>query len=261
LNPVTFTIDLEDPTERYEPDSRYVGLTYKILDLFDEHNVKATFFAIGKIAQAAPQLIRDIAAKGHEIAYHSHAHLSLTDETPSHFASEVREDKYRLQQLTGSDVIGFRAPRYSLTPQSAWALDVLAENGFRYSSSIMPTKISRFGFPDTPKVPFKWPCGLTEFPMPVKEVGPLSIPFMGGVYLYALPSFLTDRWREEAPEGSVLWTYAHPYDFDPAESYMPMPHTPLWVSAILWAARQRAGSKIGRLLRDKAAGPLKSQIL
>lgn len=253
---ITFTIDLEDPSERYAPDGRYIAMAHRILDLCDELNRKATFFAVGRTAQAAPQLIRDISAKGHEIAYHSHNHVSLTQETPERFRRESSEDKDRLEQLSGKKVIGFRAPRFSLTPQSMWALDVLAELGFQYSSSIMPTDVSLFGFPDMPQVPFAWPNGMIEFPLPVALFGKYRLPYLGGIYLYTMPSFALHAFLKRAKADEVLWTYAHPYDFDNTERFARMPHTPLWISLVLWLARRNASKKIRGVLELGNAPPL-----
>ena len=255
MRPLTLTIDFEDPTEAYRPDGRYVALTERLLDLCDETGRKATFFTIGRLADCAPDLIRRIADRGHEIAYHSRSHVSLTDETRDHFAREAAEDKDRLQQLAGYAVTGFRAPRFSLTPETLWATEVLAEAGFTYSSSIMPTSLSRFGFPEASGAPFRWPCGLIEIPLPVASFAGVKLPYLGGIYLYALPSLLVRHFAERAGADDVLWTYGHPYDLDRMESYIPMPNTPLWVSVILWAARTQAEKKIRRLLDATAPAP------
>jgi peptidoglycan/xylan/chitin deacetylase (PgdA/CDA1 family) len=191
---ITFTVDLEDPTERYEPDGRYVIMTRRILDICDKMQRRATFFVVGRVAEGAPRLIQEIAAKGHEVAYHSRNHVPLTEEKPARFKRESAEDKDRFEQLTGYALLGFRAPRFSLTPQSLWAVDVLGELGFRYSSSIMPTNISLFGFPNASRVPSIWPNGLIELPLPVADLGPLRIPYLGGIYLYALPQWMTRYW-------------------------------------------------------------------
>jgi len=252
--PVTFTIDLEDPTERYAPDGRYVALTQRLLDLCDEVQCRATFFTVGRVAESAPELIRAIAARGHEVAYHSHAHVSLTKETPERFRAEGRADKERMEQLTGKPVIGFRAPRFSLTPQSQWAIDVLAELGFRYSSSIMPTGASLYGFNDAPRKAFRWSNGLIEFPLPV--AGNYRLPYLGGIYLYALPFFITRHWLKRAAADEVLWTYTHPYDFDREQLFTAMPNTPHWISFVLWLSRRVAERKIRALLRHGAALPL-----
>lgn len=259
--PVTFTIDLEDPTEIYAADGRYVMLARRLLDLCKGYNCRATFFTVGRIAGAAPQLIRDIATEGHEVAYHSHAHVPLTEDNPDTFRREGRADKDRLEQLCGKAVTGYRAPRFSLTPASAWALDSLVELGFHYSSSIMPTAASLYGFKNAPRTVFRWPNGLVEFPLPVASIGRWRIPYLGGIYLYALPSFLTQHWMGEATADEVLWTYTHPYDFDRAESYTRMPHTPHWVSAVLWLSRRVAEKKIRRILQTGAAAPLGERLI
>jgi peptidoglycan-N-acetylglucosamine deacetylase len=254
---ITLTIDLEDETLRYAPDGRYVPMTRRILDMCDAlDNRKATFFTIGRVAQAAPQLIRDIAAKGHEIAYHSHNHVSLTKEDPARFRKESAEDKDRLEQLAGKSVIGFRAPRFSLTPQSLWALDVLSDLGFRYSSSIMPTEVSLFGFPEAKRTPFAWPNGMIEFPLPVAAFGKYRLPYLGGIYLYTMPFFAARAFLNRASADEVLWTYAHPYDFDEGEPFVRMANTPLWISFVLWHARRKAAKKIRKILEIGAGNPL-----
>ena len=237
---VSFTVDLEDPTDHYDPNGRYVAMTRHILAICTAIKRRATFFIIGHLAEAAPQLIKDIAARGHEIAYHTHAHLPLTQEDPLRFKRESRTDKDKIEQLIGKAVNGFRAPQFSLTPKSLWVIDILGELGFRYSSSIMPTKIARHGYPGAPQVPFKWPNGLIELPLPIT---PMGIPYLGGIYLYAMPSFLTQRWIKKADKRQVLWTYTHPYDFDRKEKFTPMAHTPLWMSHVLFQARRMAEKK------------------
>lgn len=253
---ITLTIDLEDPALRYSPDGRYVVMTREILDSLDAIGRKATFFTIGRVAETTPLLIRDIAARGHEIAYHSHNHVSLTDEDPVRFMRESREDKDRLEQLSGKQVIGFRAPRFSLTPQTMWALDALGELGFRYSSSIMPTHISLFGFPDAPQTPFAWPNGMIEFPLPVAVLGKYKVPYLGGIYLYTMPMFAVRAFLKRTGPGEVLWTYAHPYDFDENEKFTRMPNTPLWINYVLWRARRQATKKISKILDIGNAPPL-----
>src|SRR5580700_10942898 len=99
-------------------------MTGRILDLCERLNRRATFFTVGRVAEAAPQLMSDIAARGHEVAYHSHVHVPLTKEDPERFRRESREDKDRLEQLAGKAVIGFRAPAFSLTPKTLWAIDI-----------------------------------------------------------------------------------------------------------------------------------------
>ena len=257
---ITFTIDLEDPSGRYAPEGRYVAMTRRILDLCDALGRKATFFTIGRIAQSAPSLVRDIASRGHEVAYHSHNHVSLTAENPARFAAESTADKDRLEQLAGQKIVGFRAPRFSLTPQSLWALDILAGLGFRYSSSIMPTDVSLFGFPEASRVPFAWPNGMIEFPLPVAMLGKYRVPYLGGIYLYTMPFFLVRSFLAKAQKEEVLWTYTHPYDFDVEEKFARMPYTPLWINLTLRLARRNAAKKIRRTLELGAGPPLRDRL-
>jgi len=257
---ITFTVDLEDPTERYEPDGRHVIMTRRILDMCKKMQRRATFFIVGRVAASAPRLLQEIIAGGHEVAYHSHNHVPLTEEKPARFRRESAEDKDRFEQITGHAVWGFRAPRFSLTPQSLWAIDILGELGFRYSSSVMPTNISLFGLPNAARTPSIWPNGLIELPLPVANIGPLRIPYLGGIYLYALPDFLTRYWVSKASPQEMLWTYTHPYDFDRENKFAPMPHTPRWVSLVLGASRYVAEDKIRRILRGANAPPLAERV-
>lgn len=245
---ISFTIDLEDPSERYEPEGRYVAMTRRILDLCDTKGRKATFFTVGRIAEAAPHLIKEIAARGHEVAYHSHAHVPLMQEEPERFRRETREDKDRFEQLTGKPLLGFRAPAFSLTPHTTWALDILGALGFVYSSSIMPTHISRYGFPGAPRKPFKWPNGMLELPLPIENATGFKLPYLGGIYMYAMPLALVRRWAAQASSQEILWTYTHPYDFDREEKFIPRLHGSLFASSVLWLARRVAARKIGKVL-------------
>ncbi|NTU76619.1 MAG: DUF3473 domain-containing protein [Alphaproteobacteria bacterium] len=258
---ITVTVDLEDPTGIYDPSGRYLSMARRLIDFCGERQCRATFFVVGRVAEAAPDLVKRIAASGHEIAYHSHAHHSLTEEVPEIFRQESRIDKNRLEQLAGKAVIGFRAPRYSLTPSTLWAVDILGELGFRYSSSIMPTSFSLFGFKGASDKPFKWPNGLIEFPLPVGKLGPLRVPYLGGIYLYVLPFSIVRRFVKKAESDEVLWTYAHPYDFDTEEPYAPMPGSPAWVSRVLWLARGRAERQLRRVTRLGTAGPLSERMM
>lgn len=254
---ISLTIDLEDPSAHYAPNGRYVPMTRKILDLCEAMGErKATFFTVGRVGEVAPDLVREIAARGHEIAYHSHNHISLTEETPEKFRQEAKEDKDRLEQLSGKEVIGFRAPRFSLMPQTIWALDVLKDLGFRYSSSIMPTDVSLFGFPNASRVPFAWPNGIVEFPLPTVEIGKYRLPYLGGIYLYSMPFPVVKAFLAKVKNDEVLWTYAHPYDFDRNEKFTRLPHTSLWISLVLWQARRKAEKKIKKLLSISGGRPL-----
>lgn len=259
--PITLTIDLEDVSGRYEADGRHVALTRRILALCSELNCKATFFVVGKLAQASPLLIREIAAQGHEIASHSHAHCPLNLDSRDVVVTDLREDKDRLEQLAGQAVVGYRAPCFSLTSSTRWVVDALHEAGYLYSSSVMPTWISRHGMPDAPAAAFRWPNGLVEFPLPTHKILGARLPYLGGIYLYAWPEWASFGWAKKALSDAVLWTYAHPYDFDRDEPWGRMPDTPLWASLILRMARCVAERKVRNLiLACGAAAPLKDRL-
>lgn len=255
---ISFTIDLEDPSEQYAPDGRYITMTRHILDVCDNFNRRATFFIVGRVAESAPQLVQDIALKGHEIAYHTHAHVPLTLEDPKRFECETRQDKDHIEQLTGKKVVGFRAPQFSLTPQSIWSLDILGNLGFTYSSSVMPTRLSRHGFAGLPRSAFVWANGLFELPLPTTAT--LGLPYLGGIYLYALPFCVSQRFAHRALPSEILWTYTHPYDFDHDNKFARMPHTPCWVSTLLGMARFVADKKIERILQNFSAPPLAERL-
>ncbi|MDP9127304.1 MAG: polysaccharide deacetylase family protein [Pseudomonadota bacterium] len=257
---ISFTIDLEDPTEAYEPEGRYAASTRHILDLCDEYRCRATFFTVGRIAERSPTLIRDIASRGHEIGYHSRNHVPLTKEDPERFRDEAKRDKARLEELAGKSVNGFRAPAFSLTQKTLWAVDVLKEIGFAYSSSIMPTWVSRYGFPGAPRTPFRWPNGLIELPLPVGTLGPLTLPYLGGIYMFSTSFWLVKMFARQAGAGEILWTYAHPYDFDKDERFIVRLHGSVLASSILWMARGVAEKKIRKVLDLGVGPPLGSRI-
>lgn len=246
MPPITLTIDLEDPTRAYHSRERWVDMALRLLDFCDELQRRATFFCVGRVAESAPRLVQEIVWRGHEAAYHTHNHVFLTEENPERFKHETFADKDRFEQLTGKPLLGFRAPGFSLVPETVWALEILKELGFRYSSSVMPTRLSRFGFARAPRVPFMWENGLIEFPLPVAT--PLGIPYSGGVYLYAMPQFLSRLFIQRADPRECLWTYVHPFDFDVSESFAPYPLTPLWTSWIMWKLRKHAEKKTRAML-------------
>lgn len=255
-NPITVTLDIEDHLARYAPDGRYVDNTRRILAFLAERKVRGTFFTVGRVAEAVPKLVREIAAARHEIACHSYRHRTLDRETSQSFREETRRAKDLLEQAAGVPVVGYRAPLFSLTRKTAWALDELSALGFRYSSSVLPAVGAQFGFPGLARLPFRWPNGLVEFPVPLAEFGPVRLPFLGGVYLRYLPGWLTRRLAKQADPKAVLWTYMHPYDFDAGEPWGRMPDTPLWVNLMCWFHRSGTWDKLGKLLDGGTGKPL-----
>lgn len=245
---LTFTLDLEDHRPDKALEKRYPAMTEKILSFLDAHNVKATVFTVATLAAEAPDLVRRIHAAGHEIAHHSYDHTLLTKQTPPEFRAATLKGKNILEDIIGTPVTGYRAPVFSLTKETLWAVDILKELGFSYSSSVLPVANPLYGFPGASFTPFRWPNGLVEIPAPVGRLGPLSLPYLGGFYLRYLPFFMVKFFLSHAEEDSLLWTYCHPYDFDTEEKNWRIKGASLPVSLLLWLNRKKTFAKMQKLL-------------
>jgi peptidoglycan-N-acetylglucosamine deacetylase len=239
----TVTFDLEDNRSSDSQEERFVTMSHRFLDFVEERGVTATVFVVGEIATSHPQLVRRVAAGGHEIALHGLRHVALGEVGPVRLRSELREGLELLQSVAGVPVLGFRAPIFSLTPATAWAVEEIAEAGFVYSSSVLPSTSPLHGWPTAPRRPFRWANGLIELPCPVGGAGRLAIPFMGGIYLRYLPTSMVRRFARGS-KGQLLWSYCHPYDLDTSEPFFVMPHAGWLTSRIL---HTRRGSTLGRL--------------
>jgi polysaccharide deacetylase family protein (PEP-CTERM system associated) len=203
-------------------ESRVCANTDRLLDIFDEYGVRSTFFILGWVAERHPDLVRRIASRGHEIASHGYAHRLVYDQTPTAFRVDVRRAKELLEDAAGCPVLGYRAPSYSITPRSLWALDILIEEGYSYDASIFPIRHDRYGIPISPREPFpiERPAGtLTEVPGSTVRVGPLNLPVAGGGYFRILPYRWT-HWgisRLNQDEGKAAVFYLHPWEVDPGQ--------------------------------------------
>jgi len=222
-------------------------MTRRLLDLLDEHGATGTFFLVGEIAREAPDLVREIGARGHEIASHSYRHVPLIDEGPRQFLAEIRRSKAHLEDLASRQVVGFRAPVFSLTRETIWATEVLREAGFRYSSSVLPAGSFAYGLPTAPRAPFLWASGLLEIPCPVGRIGPLVLPFLGGMYLRYLPPWRLRQLSAQVAE-SALWSYCHPYDIDIEEPFTLARGSTFIGSLFLWCNRSVALRRLSALL-------------
>lgn len=251
ISPVLFTLDVEDHTQKYSPDGRYVSNTLQLLEGLGAAGVRGTCFFVGRVAEAAPELVREAVSHGHEIACHSWAHRPLDMDEPINFRNETLRAKLILEDLSGKQVTGFRAPIFSLIPRTLWALDVLHELGFTYSSSVLPASNPLYGFKQAPRFPFKWTCGLAELVCPVADIGPARLPYLGGVYFRYLPLPLI-RQLQARNAGTCNWTYCHPYDFDYEEPFVRFAGANLATSLLLWFNRRSALEKLKRILGDKS---------
>ena len=253
---ITFTFDLEDHRAPGSTDVRYPRLTRRVLELLDGLSVRGTFFVTGEVAEQAPELVRDIAGAGHELGFHGWYHDPLPDISPVRFRDEAKRGKELLEELGGSPVLGFRAPVFSLIPSSRWAVDVLADEGYAYSSSVLPARNPLFGDPSLPTRAFRWPNGLIELPCPVARVGSIGLPYLGGVYLRALPRAVSAAATRVWGGAQTLWVYCHPYDFDADEPFWVAPEVGRAGSRLLWYNRRHALAKVEALLRGGAGMPL-----
>jgi polysaccharide deacetylase family protein (PEP-CTERM system associated) len=204
-------------------ESRVEQNTGVILDLLAERSIRGTFFVLGWIAERHPALIRQIAGAGHEIASHGYSHQLIYTQSRADFREETVRSKGLLEDLSGQAVIGYRAASFSITRNSLWALDVLAELGFRYDSSIFPIRHDRYGIPGASPVPgpLNTPSGATlvEFPMSAARFLGIKIPVSGGGYFRLLPYALTRRGLRQINESrnQPFTFYLHPWEIDPGQ--------------------------------------------
>jgi polysaccharide deacetylase family protein (PEP-CTERM system associated) len=202
--------------------------THWLLDQLAAAGVRATFFVVGQIARHDPGLVRAIARAGHEVASHSWDHQRLHRLDPASFRQDVRRSKDALEQVTGQSVLGYRAPTFSVVRQTAWALDVLAEEGMLYDSSVYPVRHDRYGVPDAPRSPFLARGrrhALLEIPPVSLRVLGVNTPMGGGGYFRLFPLFLT-RWAVRqtlaATSPPVAMLYFHPWEFDVEQRRLPL---------------------------------------
>jgi peptidoglycan-N-acetylglucosamine deacetylase len=268
--PVTITFDLEDNRRSSAQEPRFVSMSHRFLDFAEERGIVATVFIVGELARSHPELVRRVADHGHEIGLHGLRHVTLAEVGPGHLREDLREGREMLEDLVQAPVQGFRAPIFSLTPATEWAVDQIGEAGFAYSSSILPAMSPLHGWPDAPRRPCRWQNGLIEFPCPVSGVGRLQVPFLGGIYLRYVPVSLTCRFLGSLDDSAVLWSYVHPYDLDPEEPFFVLPHASWLTSRIVHTRRSAtlhrlesviaaaggSGRPLGEIAREHASRAL-----
>lgn len=232
------TIDIEDYFQTTSFDAyvkrndwdnyqlRVADNTLRILDLLDEFSVKATFFTLGWVAEKKPALIKEIQGRGHEIACHGYEHKLIYMLKPEAFREDTRRAKTVLEDICGKRIDGYRAASFSIIKKSVWALDVLAEEGFAYDSSIYPVTHDIYGMKDYPRFPLQIKKDfkvITEFPLTTLEIKMFGIkyrlPASGGGYLRLFPArlfkYVINHVNEREKKPAVI--YFHPWEFDPAQ--------------------------------------------
>lgn len=254
----TFTVDVED-----HGGAAAGPQTRRLMDLLEAAGSHGTFFVLDAVVRQDPALVREIARRGHEVASHGHDHGLLAEATADTFRRGMAVARDRLADLIGVAPAGYRAPYFSLTPAAAWAPAVLEELGFAYSSSVLPARNPLAGWPGAPRAPFRWPGGLLELPVPVGRVGPLVLPFLGGMYLRWLPAWrlrsLATDWAGRGP-AEALWSYCHPYDLDEAERLAYRRDAGLLGSLMLWMNRRSTAPRLEGLLRGRRSEPFAARL-
>ena len=193
--------------------------TRRLLDIFEQQNVKSTFFILGWVAEAFPELIKDIHAKGHEIASHGTNHRRATTMTRDALQQDIQASLQRLEDLTGDKVIGYRAPSFSINKSNQWAFELLVELGLQYSSSTYPIAHDLYGTPDWPRFAYRRPEGILEIPIPTLRKNNKNTGIGGGGYFRLFPYWLSKRridrflQQEQAPYSF----YFHPWEIDPSQ--------------------------------------------
>lgn len=228
------TIDVEDyfQVSGFERDisrndwdalpSRVYDNTCRLLEIFSRKEVKATFFVLGWVADRFPQLVREIDVAGHEIGSHSYWHRLVYTQHPNEFRDDLRCSKRALEQIVGRPVNAYRAPSFSITARSIWALEILLEEGFLTDSSIFPVHHDRYGIPGASMEPYVIETesgSLVEFPPSVRPIGPVNLPISGGGYFRLLPYSVTQRALERinTVQRKPFMFYLHPWEIDPLQ--------------------------------------------
>jgi polysaccharide deacetylase family protein (PEP-CTERM system associated) len=203
-----------------EYESRVERNTQRILEIFGAHSVLGTFFVLGWVAERYPKLIKDISEHGHEVASHGYSHDLVYDQTPETFMEETKRSKGAIEDITGEQVRGYRAASYSITQKSIWALDILAELGFKYDSSIFPIMHDRYGIPGAKTEPhhLKTEKGnsIIEFPLSTVGIAKTRFPVSGGGYFRLLPYWLTSKGLKTINQRDQIpfIFYMHPWEID-----------------------------------------------
>jgi len=196
---------------------RVVRNTDRLLDILADSGASGTFFTLGWVAERHPELVRRIVAEGHELASHGSDHYRLDQQSPAEFRDDIRRSKALLEDIGGAAVTGYRAPTFSVGVKSRWAHEILAEEGFRYSSSVYPIAHDLYGVPKAPRHPFCPLPGFIEIPLTTVRLFGRNFPTAGGGYFRLLPYAVTRTALRKA--GSELRTscvfYLHPWEIDP----------------------------------------------
>jgi polysaccharide deacetylase family protein (PEP-CTERM system associated) len=240
--------------------------TYRLLELFEKHNVKSTFFTLGWVAERCPNLIKAIVDQGHELASHGFAHQRITEMTKDDFITDVVKSKVILEQLSGTEVIGYRAPSFSLNDTNTWVYEKLIELGFLYSSSTYPIQHDLYGVPNWPRFIHERSESvhgqkIIEIPIPTLRKNNINTGIGGGGYFRLYPYWLSkkriDKFHEQ--EQKPYSFYFHPWEIDPDQPRVK--DAPLKSKFRHYINLSRMEGKLERLLKDYQWNTMKSVYL
>ncbi len=256
------TVDVEDwPQSSLDYGlpitERAVRNTRRLLEILRQYQVKGTFFVLGRMAERFPEVVAEIAAEGHEIGSHGYSHQPVFGIGPAAFADELTRSVRLLEEISGQQVRGYRAPDFSIRADSLWALDIIAEHGLRYDSSIFPVHTSRYGIGDAPQGSYRLDNGLIELPLTTLNWAGRRWPVAGGGYLRLLPYAVT-RWaiRRIAAEGRPAVVYLHPYEIDAQELDEIEWKVPARTRLTQGLNRRFIPGRLARLLQEFRFGPV-----
>ncbi|WP_165314150.1 XrtA system polysaccharide deacetylase [Vibrio ziniensis] len=224
--------------------------TDRLLDIFSRHNTKATFFVLGWVAEARPNIVKKIVEQGHELASHGYAHQRANTQTPESFREDVYRSKAFLEDTSGIEVRGYRAPSFSIDPSNEWAFAILSQLGFTYSSSTYPVKHDLYGAPNWPRFKYKRPEGIIEIPIPTNKTAGINVPIGGGgffrLYPYLLSKILINNFIKQAKHPYCF--YFHPWEIDHTQPRMT--DVPLKSQFRHYLNLHRMENRLDRLLND-----------
>jgi len=226
--------------------------TERLLQILGDAEIEATFFVLGWVAERHPDLVRRVVAAGHEVASHGCSHVRVDCQSPEEFRDDIRRSKQVLEDLAGVPVRGYRAPTFSIGGASKWAHAILAEEGYRYSSSVYPVKHDLYGTPEAPRTPFSPVPGMLEIPLTAVRMLGIDIPASGGGYFRLLPYHLTSGLlnRARRVNRSPAVFYLHPWEIDPEQ---PRHQSAPWKSRFRhYLNLDRTEPRLRRLLRNFA---------
>ena len=238
--------------------SRVEAATHRLLDLFDASGHRATFFVLGWVAERQGALVRTIAERGHEIACHGFGHQLVYEIGRERFEADLARSQRAIEDACGVAVRGYRAPSYSITERSLWALDVLAEAGFTYDSSIFPIRHHRYGIPAFPQQPVRLALDsgaeILEFPMTTLRAFGTNLPLAGGAYLRFLPlPFFRLAFDHLVRSGRATVLYLHPWEIDGGQ---PVQDVGFKTRVNHYYNRDQMEQKLAAVIRPHAFGAL-----